>query len=69
MVDKEPNSSDMIVKFLGERQGFTNKPTCALTQRAVKAFDILSAFPVAVMLTIKDNCLTGQEQVGMTFGF
>ena len=58
-MDKEPNSSDMVLQLFGERQRFTNKSAHTLSKGAVKPLDVLGAFAMAVMAVAKDDGLVG----------
>ncbi len=55
----------MVIEFLGKRERLTDESAYPLTERAVEAFNVLSAFAMTVMTISKNNCLIGPEQVGI----
>jgi hypothetical protein len=40
MMDKVPNSTNMVGQFLGESQGLANQPTYSLAKHAIEALDV-----------------------------
>ena len=40
-MDEQPDSTEMVSEFFGERQGFSDQPRDALTQGVVEAFDVV----------------------------
>ena len=41
MVDKEPESADVILELFGKRQGFAHKASATLTKSVIEALNVV----------------------------